>query len=121
MTAHDTPSRHEVVRPFVMTGGRTRPQRRDLRLETMLSAVPDGAHESSGRDGLRPEQRRLLEVCRQPISVAEASSELGWVVGVTMVLAADLVVDGRLELHQTDPVEVELDVLSRMIDRVRAL
>ncbi|MDZ7675233.1 MAG: DUF742 domain-containing protein [Acidimicrobiales bacterium] len=110
------PSTHEVVRPFVMTGGRTRPQRRDLRLETMLSTAV-----GVGPDGLRPEQRQLVETCRKPISVAEASSELGWVVGVTMVIAADLVVDGVLELHQTDPVEIELDALSRMIERVRAL
>ena len=37
-----------------------------------------------------------------------------------MHLAADLVSEGRLEVHQTDPVEIELDVLSRMIDAVRA-
>jgi hypothetical protein len=100
----------------VMTKGRTRAQRRDLRLETMLSAVP-------GVDtaGLGQEERELLEACRRPISVAEASAELGLVVGVTIILAADLVVSGQMELHQTDPVEIELDVLSRMIERVRAL
>jgi hypothetical protein len=106
----------QMVRPFVMTGGRTRAQRRDLRLETMLSAVP-----GTEAEGLTPEQRRLLSVCRHPISVAEASAELGLVVGVTIILAADLVVDGLLDVHQTDPVEIELDVLSRMIERVRAL
>ena len=45
----------------------------------------------------------------------------GLVIGVTTILAADLVSEGRLEVHQTDPVEIELDVLSRMIDAVRAL
>ncbi len=107
---------NQVVRPFVMTGGRTRAERRDLRLETMLSAVP-----GSSAEGLTPEQRRLLGACRHPISVAEASAELGLVVGVTVILAADLVVSGLLDVHQTDPVEIELDVLSRMIDAVRAL
>lgn len=110
------PSSHEVVRPFVMTGGRTRAQRRDLRLETMLCAVADAES-----DGLSREERRLLQVCAEPISVAEASATLGLVVGVTIILAADLVVGGQLELHQTDPVEIELDALSRMIERVRAL
>lgn len=108
--------RHEVVRPFVMTGGRTRAERRDLRMETMLTAVP-------GADARRltSEQRELLAACGRPISVAEASAALGLVVGVTIILAADLVVDGLLEVHQTDPVEIELDVLSRMIERVRSL
>lgn len=109
-------SSNQMVRPFVMTGGRTRAERRDLRLETMLSAMPG----SSG-EGLTPEQRSLLTACRHPISVAEASAELGLVVGVTIILAADLVVSGLLDVHQTDPVEIELDVLSRMIERVRAL
>lgn len=106
----------QVVRPFVMTGGRTRAERRDLRLETMLSAVPGAVAE-----GLTPEQRRLMALCAEPISIAEASVALGLVVGVTIVLAADLVVVGLLDVHQTDPVEIELDVLSRMIERVRAL
>ena len=116
MSGPDATRRHEVVRPFVMTGGRTRAERRDLRLETLLSAVPGGS-----RTGLAPEERDLLDACRHPVSVAEASAELGLVVGVTIVLAADLVVAGLLEVHQTDPVEIELDVLSRMIERVRAL
>lgn len=114
-----TPGRtagHDVVRPFVMTGGRTRAERRDLRIETMLSAVP-GATTS----GLSAEQAKLLRLCEQPMSIAEASAALGLVIGVTTILAADLVSEGRLEVHQTDPVEIELDVLSRMIDAVRAL
>ncbi len=115
MNEHSTRS-HEVVRPFVMTRGRTRAERRDLRLETMLSAVP-----GAPVDGLTSEQRQLLVACRHPVSVAEASAHLGIVVGVTIILAADLVVAGSLEIHQTDPVEIELDVLTRMIERVRAL
>lgn len=118
MTSHQPPftGSSEVVRPFVMTGGRTRAERRDLRLETILSAVPGAEAE-----GLTREQQLLLAVCRHPTSVAEASAELGLVVGVTIILAADLVVGGLLDVHQTDPVEIELDVLSRMIEKVRAL
>ncbi len=114
-----TPGRtggHDVVRPFVMTGGRTRAERRDLRIETMLSAMP-----GAGTAGLSAEHAKLLRLCEQPISIAEASAALGLVIGVTTILAADLVSEGRLEVHQTDPVEIELDALSRMIDAVKAL
>jgi Na+/glutamate symporter len=107
---------HDVVRPFVMTGGRTRAERRDLRIETMLTAVG-----GVGTAGLSAEQVKLLKLCERPISIAEASAALGLVIGVTTILAADLVSGGRLEVHQTDPVEIELDVLSRMIDAVKAL
>ena len=107
---------HDVVRPFVMTGGRTRAERRDLRIETMLTAVP-----GASAAGLSAEQAKLLRLCERPISIAEASAALALVIGVTTILAADLVSEGRLEVHQTDPVEIELDALSRMIDAVKAL
>lgn len=108
--------RHEVVRPFVMTGGRTRAERRDLRVETILVTV---GHPMT--DGLTPEQVRLVELCKNPMSVAEVGAALRLVVGVVIILAADLVIDGLVEVHQTDPVEVELDVLSRMIEKVKSL
>ncbi len=105
-----------IVRPFVMTGGRTRAERRDLRVETVLTAVP-GARTGD----LTTEQRLLVERCRAGCSIAELSAELGLLVGVTMILAGDLVADGRLDVHQTDPVEIQLDVLHRLIDKVRTL
>lgn len=113
---------HDVVRPYMMTGGRTRAARRDLRLETMLATVDDGSvdgHRDHG--GLTAEQVALLRCCRTPMALAEASARLGLVVGVTAILAGDLVAEGLMEVHQTNPVEIELDMLNRMIDAVRTL
>jgi hypothetical protein len=106
---------HDFVRPFIMTGGRTRAERRDLRLETMLETVaaPSGH--------LPSEQRRMLDACRTPMSVAEVSAQLDLVIGVVTVIAGDLIAQGLLEVHHTDPVEIELDVLTRLIERVRAI
>ncbi len=114
---------HDVVRPYMMTGGRTRAARRDLRLESMLATVPTEASLDGpqGTDGLTVEQAALLRCCRTPMALAEASAHLGLVVGVTAILAADLVADGLMEVHQTNPVEIELDMLNRMIDAVRTL
>lgn len=107
---------HDLVRPFVMTGGRTRSERRDLRLETMLRAV------GSPPPGSRPtEQEAILRLCREPLSIAELASRLDLVVGVTTIVVGDLVADGLLEVHHTDPVDIELDALTRMIERVRAI
>ncbi len=105
---------HDVVRPYVMTGGRTRTARRDLRVETMLATVPD-----ADPRGLTAEQAALLECCRTPMALAEASAHLGLVTSVTAILAGDLVAEGLLDIHQTDPVEIELDMLNRMIEAVR--
>jgi len=105
-----------MVRPYIMTGGRTRSERRDLRLESLLLTAP-------GIDipSLPTEQVSILRACAQPQSVAEVSARLGLVVGVVSIVAADLVAAGLLEVHQTDPVEIELDMLLRMIERVRTL
>ena len=117
MTDHQTGrGGHDFVRPFIMTGGRTRAERRDLRIETMLQAsVTD-----IPRD-LPSEQEELLRVCTEPLSVAEVAAKLQLVVGVITVIAGDLIAAGLLDVHHTDPVEIELDMLTKMIERVRAI
>jgi hypothetical protein len=104
------------IRPFIMTGGRTKAERRDLRIETLLHAT--GAEIG---DEMATEQVDMLYACVTPTSVAEVAAQLGLVVGVVAVLAGDLIAAGHLEVHQTDPVEIELDALTRMLDRVRSL
>ena len=107
---------HDFVRPYIMTSGRTRAERRDLRLETMLQAsVTD-----LPRD-LPFEQLELLTACAEPQSVAEVAATLHLVVGVVAVIAGDLIATGLLDVHHTDPVEIELDMLTKMIERVRAI
>jgi hypothetical protein len=107
---------HDFVRPFIMTGGRTRAERRDLRVETMLQIAVEDIP-----DGLPSEQDELLRMCREPISVAEVAVHLQLVVGVVQVIAGDLIATGLLDVHHTDPVEIELDMLTKMIERVRAI
>jgi hypothetical protein len=53
--------------------------------------------------------------------VGEVAGKLDVPLGVAMVLVDDLVADDRLVVHHSDPVDIELSVLTRMIDRVRAL
>ena len=107
---------HDFVRPFIMTGGRTRAERRDLRVETMLHASADDVPFD-----LPSEQEELLRLCREPQSVAEIAAKLHLVVGVVTVIAGDLIAAGHLDVHHTDPVEIELDMLTKMIERVRAI
>jgi len=104
------------VRPFIMTCGRTRAERRDLRVETLLQTNSTEIPET-----LNTEQVEILRACIQPISVAEVAVKLGLVLGVVTVLAGDLITEGLLEVHQTDPVEIELDALTRMLERVKNL
>jgi hypothetical protein len=107
---------HDLVRPYIMTGGRTRAQRRDLRLETLLQST--AGHIPAY---LPEEQQLVLEQCYRAVSVAEVAAHLRLVVGVVMILADDLISTGLLEVHHTDPVEVELSMLTKMIERVKAI
>lgn len=108
---------HDLVRPFVMTGGRTRSEHRDLRLETMLRTAPG----ATPPPGMPSEQAAMLRLCADPQSVAEIGARLGLVVGVATIVAGDLIAAGLMEVHHTDPVDIELDALTRMIEKVRAI
>jgi hypothetical protein len=102
------------LRPFVLTGGRTRPLHDGLRIETLVSALPAALSAP-----LRFELRRIVELCQQPLSVAEIAVRLGLPLGVARVLVADLVTDGYITFIKVD--ELPIDVLERLRDRVRAL
>ncbi len=108
-------SARDFVRPFVLTGGRTRANNAALRMETMVQTVSDGTRTSTSEHG------RLVDFCWEPCSIAEAASKLGIPLGVAVILVGDLVDEGCLEVTHSDPVEIELSQLTRMIERVRAL
>jgi hypothetical protein len=103
-----------LVRPFLLTGGRTRPLQDDLRIETLVSARPAALSAP-----LRFERRRIVELCQAPQSVAEVAVRLGVPLGVARVLVADLAADGFVSC--TRPAELPIEVIERIRDRVRAL
>jgi hypothetical protein len=107
---------HEVVRPFIMTRGRTKVTRADLRFETLVQRVPGEVPAT-----VPSEQVALLGLSLDPISVAELAAALGLVVGVVNVLINDLLDGGRVEVFSSDPDLIELDMLTAMVDKIRAL
>jgi hypothetical protein len=111
----------DLVRPFIVTGGRSRASHPDIRVETLLErteAAGNGAeHAASAAEG----RSILLAITAGPTSVAEIGAHTGLPLGVVTILAGDLVEEGLVQLHHTDPVDVEVSALTRMIERVRAL
>jgi hypothetical protein len=103
-----------AVRPFLLTGGRTRPGRDDLRVESLIQALPGIATGS-----LRFEGRRIYDLCQQPASIADVAAAVGVPLGVTRVLVSDLIAGGHVALVQSQAISVQL--LERIRDRVRAL
>ncbi|MER5642808.1 DUF742 domain-containing protein [Kitasatospora sp. NPDC002227] len=84
-----------LIRPFAMTGGRTRP-RYELALEALVSAsvAPDRLAT------LLPEHQRICTLCTEVKSVAEVSALLNIPLGVARILVADLAEAGLVAIHQ---------------------
>lgn len=105
----------DLVRPFVITGGRTRHATVQLRVEALVVAT--------GAAPARPlqfEHARIVETCRSPISVAEVAARVGVPLGVAQILVGDLAEAGLVQVHEARQVATPA-LLLRMIDAVRAL
>lgn len=106
------------VRPYAITGGRTRP-RHLLLVETLVS-VPHYDPQFSA--GLMPEAKALYERAREKISVAELSAHLDIPLGVIRVLLSDLAAQEMVFIHPTGHAySYDRGVLERILDGLRKL
>ncbi|MFC9327178.1 DUF742 domain-containing protein [Kitasatospora sp. NPDC057015] len=103
MTGGEEYETGEVVRPFVVTAGRTRPVGGELRLETLVSAPPSALTAPLGF-----ERHRIVELCQYPHSVAELAALLPVPIGVARVLVADLAAERYVRVHPADDPSVTL-------------
>jgi hypothetical protein len=110
------PGGHDFVRPFIMTGGRTEVTNHDLRFETLVQARAVAVPAS-----VPIEQRDLLARCVEPTSVAELAAGLDLVVGVACVLLNDLLDAGLVDVFESDPDTIDLDMLTAMVEKIRSL
>ncbi|WP_255956164.1 DUF742 domain-containing protein [Streptomyces odontomachi] len=112
---------HPLVRPYTMTGGRTRP-RYQLAIEALVStSIP--LHEVHGQ---LPEHQRICHLCQEIKSVAEISALLTIPLGVARILVADLAEAGLVAIHQPggdDNADGQPDVtlLERVLSGLRKL
>ncbi|MDH6130549.1 DUF742 domain-containing protein [Kitasatospora sp. GP82] len=84
-----------LIRPFAMTGGRTRP-RYELALEALVSASVAPERLAT----MLPEHQRICTLCTEVKSVAEVSALLSIPLGVARILVADLAEAGLVAIHQ---------------------
>lgn len=116
MSSQEPSSQLGLIRPFILTGGRTATARPGLRWETLVESIPERS-----RLAKTTEQRGVLSLAGQPLSIAELSAYMHLPTQVVMIIVGDLLDMNACRIHQTDPVEIELSALTRMIERVRAL
>ncbi len=114
----DAYGQHEgpLVRPYMVTGGRTRSDGESLALETLVTTTGRGLAIADRR---RFEHRHILTACRDPLSIAEVAAELEVPAGVARVLIGDLVAEGMLRIF--DSTDTNEQVIRRLIDGVRSL
>ncbi|GAA2878280.1 DUF742 domain-containing protein [Streptosporangium fragile] len=86
-----------IVRPYVLTRGRTEPSRGRFDLITLAVTVrPVSAREP----GLDPECLAIVRLCRQAQSVAEIAAYLNLPAGTVRVLLSDLLDQGYIALQE---------------------
>ncbi|MEU9181510.1 MULTISPECIES: DUF742 domain-containing protein [unclassified Streptomyces] len=121
-TQPQAPKAHNpLVRPYAMTGGRTRP-RYQLAIEALVSTTADPAR----LQGQLPEHQRICRLCQEIKSVAEISALLSIPLGVARILVADLAEAGLVAIHQPGGDESaggqpDVTLLERVLSGLRKL
>ncbi|MFF1482267.1 DUF742 domain-containing protein [Streptomyces sp. NPDC058301] len=110
-----------LVRPYAMTGGRTRP-RYQLAIEALVHTTAEPAR----LQGQLPEHQRICQLCREIKSVAEISALLSIPLGVARILVADLAEAGLVAIHQPGGDESaggqpDVTLLERVLSGLRKL
>lgn len=93
------------VRPYSLTGGRTR-FGHVLLVETFVAALdaPEERREltnGSLKTAVMPEMRAIVELCRRMRTVAEIAALLRMPLGVVRVLLSDLADQGKIRVYGT--------------------
>ncbi|MGW4027947.1 DUF742 domain-containing protein [Streptomyces sp. NPDC004838] len=136
MTASSTPAglprrgesrRPARVRPYSLTGGRTR-FGHVLLVETLVAALEAPADRRELPQGdlstrVMPELQAIVELCRRMRTVAEISAILKMPLGVVRVLLSDLADQGKIRVYGTGhgPGRPERALLERVLSGLRRL
>lgn len=86
-----------VVRPYILTGGRTEPSNRELAFETLVATT---AYGTAAYRTLDHEQATIVALCQVYQSVAEIAARTRVPIGVARVLVSDLADAGIVQLYR---------------------
>jgi hypothetical protein len=116
----DPNPRRGVVRPYVLTRGRTASSLGSLALHAPVLALvgPEQLERTAS-----PEDRRIVELCLTPTSIAEISARLPAPLGVVRVLVGDLVDAHMVQVREMEDRSEHRDVrlLERLLEGIRGL
>jgi Protein of unknown function (DUF742) len=109
------------VRPYALTGGRTR-SAIDLPIETIVRSTLRGLSLASQ---LTLERKRIVTMCTVPLSIAEISAHMHVPLGVARVLVGDMNAEALLETNKIPVLKPgdrpDIKLLERVLDGLQAL
>lgn len=106
------------VRPYAITGGRTR-ARTELQIEAIVYRTPQGEQSATS---LTLERGQILALLSSPLSTAEISARLRLPLGVTRVVLGDLIDEGYVAVNSRSASgRPDLRLLERVLDGLQAL
>jgi hypothetical protein len=110
-----------VVRPYAVTGGRTRPTS-TLEMVALVATTSRGLA-AARSPSMPPEQRDIAFLCRHLQSVAEISAHLDLPLGVAQVLVADMAAAGLVAVHRPERPDWRPDseLLRKVLDGLQRL
>ena len=115
-----------LVRPYAVTGGRTRP-RMDIAIEALVETTQRG-RVANVRDGIAHgrEQQHIVTLCDGRLqSLAEISARMRLPLGVARVLVADMAAEGLVAVYEPTSIDgndaVGTELLERVLSGLRKL
>ncbi len=101
------------VRPYMITSGRTVGVAGDIPIEALVVAIQPSA-------GLNPDHAAIVDLCSEPLSLAEIAVHIHQPLGVARVLVADLTASRHVDQHETAATQGAAIVRS-LLDGIRSL
>ncbi|AJE44061.1 DUF742 domain-containing protein [Streptomyces nodosus] len=109
------------LRPYAITGGRTRHSRHTF---TLITLVVSRSTREARHEDLEPESAQILGLCRdRAVAVAEIAAHLDLPVSVVKILCGDLL-NASLIIVQAPPGQDDqpsVELIERVMDGIRRL
>ncbi|NUS72972.1 MAG: DUF742 domain-containing protein [Corynebacteriales bacterium] len=108
-----------LVRPYAMTGGRTRP-RIELAMEALVTTNTRVNWDTAS---VSHDWYRIVELCRSVQSIAEIGAYLSVPLGVARVIVGDMAEAGIVEIHEPGHIDDQIGtyLLERVLSGLRKL
>jgi hypothetical protein len=109
-----------AVRPYAVTGGRTRPSSSDLPIEALVQSLRAPA------PGMTAETAKILDLTgTEFLSIAELSAHVKLPVGIVRVIVSDLADEGKVRIHGiangNNGLATSLSVLESVLNGISSL